>query len=75
MLEWPSQSPDLNPTEMLWFDLKRSLHAKKPSNLKELRTFCDEEWEKISPDRCERLITDYRKRLVAVIAGEGGPTK
>ena len=69
-LEWPGQSPDLNPIEMLWFDPKRALLARKPSKLKELQTFCDEEWAKIFPDRCQRLITDYRKRLVAVIAAK-----
>ena len=66
VLEWPSQNPDLNPIEMLWFDLKCAFYARNSSNLKELRTFCDEEWAKISPDRCQRLITDYRKRLVDV---------
>ena len=75
VLEWPSQSLDLSPIEMLWFDLKRSLHARKPSNLKELRKFCDEEWAKISPDRCQRLITEYSKRLVPVTAAKGGPNK
>ncbi len=29
VLEWPSQSPDLNPIEMLWHDLKQSFHAPK----------------------------------------------
>uniref|UniRef100_A0A673HSL5 Tc1-like transposase DDE domain-containing protein n=1 Tax=Sinocyclocheilus rhinocerous TaxID=307959 RepID=A0A673HSL5_9TELE len=32
-LEWPSQSPDLNPIEMLWHDLKKAVHARKPSNV------------------------------------------
>ncbi|KAK3575513.1 hypothetical protein QTP86_028227 [Hemibagrus guttatus] len=31
-LEWPSQSPDLNPIEMLWHDLKKVVHARKLSN-------------------------------------------
>ncbi len=26
--EWPSQSPGLNPIEMLWHDLKQSIHAR-----------------------------------------------
>ncbi|KAK3507927.1 hypothetical protein QTP70_003822 [Hemibagrus guttatus] len=32
-LEWPSESPDLNPIEMLWHDLKKVVHARKPSNV------------------------------------------
>ncbi len=36
-LEWPSQSPDLNPIEMLWHDLKKAVHARKPSNVAELQ--------------------------------------
>ncbi|KAI3363740.1 hypothetical protein L3Q82_001204 [Scortum barcoo] len=74
VLEWPSQSPDLNPIEMLWSDLKRAVHARRPSNMADLKRFCKEEWAKIPPQRCERLITNYRKRLISVIAAKGGPT-
>ncbi|KAK3549753.1 hypothetical protein QTP86_007766 [Hemibagrus guttatus] len=55
-LEWPSQSPDLNPIEMLWHDLKKVVHARKPSNVAELQQFCKDEWAKIPPQRCNRLI-------------------
>ncbi|KAK3555338.1 hypothetical protein QTP86_014930 [Hemibagrus guttatus] len=55
-VEWPSQSPDLNPIEMLWHDLKKVVHARKPSNVAELQQFCKDEWAKIPPQRCNRLI-------------------
>ncbi|KAK3562775.1 hypothetical protein QTP86_007093 [Hemibagrus guttatus] len=42
-LECPSQSPDLNPIEMLWHDLKKVVHARKPSNVAELQQFCKDE--------------------------------
>ncbi len=74
-LEWPSQSPDLNPIEMLWHDLKKAVHARKPSNVAELQQFCQDEWAKIPPQHCNRLIASYRKCLMAVVAAKGGPTR
>lgn len=74
LLEWPSQSPDLNPIEMLWHDLKRAIHTRHPKNIATLKKFCEEEWSKITPDRCAGLICNYRKRLVEVIAAKGGST-
>lgn len=74
LLEWPSQSPDLNPIEMLWHDLKKAIHTRHPKNIAELKQFCKEEWSRITPDRCARLICNYRKRLVEVIAAKGGST-
>ncbi len=75
VLEWPSQSPDLNPIEMLWHDLKQSFHVRKPSNVAELKQFCKEEWTKIPPQRCERLITSYHKCLIAAVAAKSGTTR
>ncbi|KAF7659802.1 hypothetical protein LDENG_00292920, partial [Lucifuga dentata] len=49
VLEWPSQSLDLNSIEMLWWDLKRAVHARKLSNVATLKQFCKEEWAKIPP--------------------------
>ncbi|KAG2470039.1 TCB1 transposase, partial [Polypterus senegalus] len=75
VLEWPSQSPDLNIIENLWCELKRAVHARKPSNLNELEMFCKEEWSKIPSTTIQTLIGTYRKRLEAVISAKGRSTK
>ncbi len=74
VLEWPSQSPDLNLIKMLWHDRKHSIHAWKPSNVAELKQFCKEEWAKIHPQWCERLIASHSKRLIAVVSAKGATT-
>uniref|UniRef100_A0AAZ3NT21 Tc1-like transposase DDE domain-containing protein n=2 Tax=Oncorhynchus tshawytscha TaxID=74940 RepID=A0AAZ3NT21_ONCTS len=71
VLEWPSQSPDLNPIENLWYDLKIAVHQRNSSNFKELEQFCLGEWAKIPVARCAKLIETYPKRLAAVIAEKG----
>ncbi|CDQ79681.1 unnamed protein product [Oncorhynchus mykiss] len=38
VLEWPSQSPDLNPIENLWAELKK--RARRPTNLTQLHQLC-----------------------------------
>uniref|UniRef100_A0A9J8C2P5 Transposase n=1 Tax=Cyprinus carpio carpio TaxID=630221 RepID=A0A9J8C2P5_CYPCA len=47
VLEWPSQSPDLNPIEHLWRDLKMAVHQRLPSNQTELERIFKEEWQRI----------------------------
>lgn len=75
VLDWPSQSPDLNPIEHLWRDLKIAVHKRLPSNLQELEKFCKEEWEKLPVNKCSKLVESDRKRLQAVIDAKGASTK
>lgn len=75
ILEWPSQSPDLNPIENLWWDLKKAVAARKPKNLTELEAFAREEWAKIPVDHCKTLVSSYTSRLEAVITAKGCCTK
>ena len=67
ILDWPSQSPDLNPIEHLWRDLKMAVHQRSPSNLTEL--------ERIPKSRCEKLVASFPRRLMAVLAQKGASTQ
>ena len=67
IIDWPAQSPDLNPIENLWGELKTKVHARGPSNLEKLERFAKKEWAGIPQETCHRLVENYNKRLQAVI--------
>ncbi|CAJ0953436.1 unnamed protein product [Ranitomeya imitator] len=56
-------SPDLNPIEHLWRDLKMAVWRRHPSNIRDLEQFVKEEWSKIPTEHCKKLIDGYRKRF------------
>ena len=72
VLEWSSQSPDLNLLEDLWGDLKKAVQRCSPSNLTELERICREEWGKLPKYRC---ILSYPRRLEAVNTAKGASTR
>ena len=61
VLEWPSQSPDLNPIENLLAELKKLVQARRPTILTQLHRLCQEEWAKIHPTYCGKLVEGYPK--------------
>ena len=76
VLDWPSQSPDLNPIEHLWAELKRRLHSREeaPGSVEDLWLAMEEEWNGIGADFCVRLIDTMPQRVAAVLQARGGNT-
>ena len=68
-------SPDLNPIEDLWRDLKIAVQRRSQTNLTELDRICREEREKLPKYRCAKLVASYPRRLEEVIAAKGASTK
>ena len=73
---WPSNSPDLNPMEHLWDQLKRSVYRRieEYSTLADLAQLLQEEWMAICQRRVSRLINTVRRRCLEVIEKHGGYT-
>ena len=56
VLDWLSQSPDLNPIENLWVVVKKNDDSRKSKNLVKLEKIVREKWSNISVNVCKNLI-------------------
>ncbi len=75
VLDWPANSPDLNPIENLWGIVKRKMRDTRPNNADDLKATVKEIWASIPPQQCHKLITSMPRRIEAVIKAKGAPTK
>ncbi len=57
VLDWPANSPDLNPIENLWSIVKRKMRDTRPNNADELKATVKETWASIPPQQCHQ--TDH----------------
>jgi hypothetical protein len=71
----PSVSPDLNPIEGVWRTIKQRLKNRGAFfNKQDLRRAIEEEWDKISLEEINKLISTMPARVQAVLARNGGST-
>lgn len=75
VLDWPAQSPDLNPIENLWNEVKIEIAKKNYKNLDDLWSAVQEAWYAIPKIKCEKLVESMNRRCEAVIKNKGYSTK
>lgn len=75
LIEWPPYSPDLNPIENLWSDLKKRVETHHCKNVEELEEAVKKEWERTDKDYCKKLVDSMPTRISQVLEYNGGATK
>lgn len=75
LLNWPPQSPDLNPIENLWYQLKTGIHKEKIHKIRDLPATLEQCWENLSIEKCRKLIESMPNRIDEVIKSKGSWTK
>ncbi|CAJ0963969.1 unnamed protein product [Ranitomeya imitator] len=65
ILQWPSQSPDLNPIEHAFHLLKSRLKTERPTNKQDLKAAAVKAWQSIKKEETQRLVMSMGSRLKA----------
>ena len=72
VLDWPGNSPDLNPIENIWYIIKARLKFVNAPTRKTLIKAVKREWDKLSIELFEKLARSMPRRIQMVLEANGG---
>ena len=68
----PAESPDLNPIEMVWHELKHHLRKHvKPKNKEELVKGITDFWATMTVEKCQKYIKHLGKVIPIIVTRNG----
>lgn len=70
----PPESPDANPIEDLWHELKENIQKTKPKTKQELIDAIKAFWKTVDVPKCNRYINHPKKVLPKIVEVEGCAT-
>jgi transposase len=71
LIDWPAWSPDLNPIENLWNDLKRRVYAHHSKTMEELEHWIGIEWQATDLNFISHICRSMPRRLQLLRANHG----
>lgn len=76
-MDWPAQSPDLNPIENLWRIIKLRVSARRHQihSVEDMEQAISMEWELLKVEDYRRCIESMPRRVELVIKARGGSIK
>lgn len=70
-MEWPPQSPDANPIELLWDELDREVRKLRPTSEKHLWECLNKAWQELKPEALQKLVERMPRVCAAIIKSKG----
>ena len=72
---WPGNSPDLNPIESLWSQMKKMQSVERATSMAGLKRIARKVWRGITPSYLKSLYESMPRRMQAVVDAQGAHTK
>ena len=63
LIKWQAYSPDLNPIENIWGNIKYYLGSRTFSNMKSHWKEIEDKWNQIDVEFCKRLTNSVKRRV------------
>ena len=72
IMDWPPQSPDINPIELLWEELDRQVKNMRATNEQQLFDNLKMAWENLATEKLQKLVERLPRICAAIIKARGG---